>query len=153
MMMKERLILGISGSPRKGANTDLMLMEAMKAAETVEGIRTEIIYLRDYEIHNCKGCFACCREPGKKDGGAHACAMFRDGMDEIYPKLKACDGLIIASPVYFQSVSAQVKQFMDRTEGLLRYGTSQYQYGLQNKVGGGLVVGGNRNAGEELTML
>lgn len=34
MMMKERLILGISGSPRKGANTDLMLMEAMKAAET-----------------------------------------------------------------------------------------------------------------------
>ena len=47
MMMKERLILGISGSPRKGANTDLMLMEAMKAAETVEGIRTEIIYLRD----------------------------------------------------------------------------------------------------------
>ena len=50
MMMKERLILGISGSPRKGANTDLMLMEAMKAAETVEGIRTEIIYLRDYEI-------------------------------------------------------------------------------------------------------
>lgn len=75
------------------------------------------------------------------------------GMDEIYPKLKACDGLIIASPVYFQSVSAQVKQFMDRTEGLLRYGTSQYQYGLQNKVGGGLVVGGNRNAGEELTML
>ena len=153
MMMKERLILGISGSPRKGANTDLMLMEAMKAAETVEGIRTEIIYLRDYEIHNCKGCFACCREPGKKDGGAHACAMFRDGMDEIYPKLKACDGLIIASPVYFQSVSAQVKQFMDRTEGLLRYGTSQYQYGLQNKAGGGLVVGGNRNAGEELTML
>ena len=135
--MSEKLILGISGSPRKGANTDLMLAEALKAAETVEGIRTETIYLRDYEIHNCRGCFACCR----------------DGMDEIYPKLKACDGLIIASPVYFQSVSAQVKQFMDRTEGLLRYGTSQYQYALQNKVGGGLVVGGNRNAGEELTML
>ena len=151
--MSDKLILGISGSPRKGANTDLMLEAALKAAETVEGVRTEAIYLRDYEIHNCKGCFACCREPGARDGGAHACAVFRDGMDEIYPKLKECAGLIIASPVYFQSVSAQVKQFMDRTEGLLRYGTSQYQYALQNKVGGGLVVGGNRNAGEELTML
>lgn len=151
--MSEKLILGISGSPRKGANTDILLAEAMKAAEETAGIRTETIYLRDYEIHNCKGCFACCREPGKKDGGAHACAMFHDGMDEIYPKLKECAGLIIATPVYFQSMSAQVKQFMDRTEGLLRYGTSQYQYGLQNKVGGGIVVGGNRNAGEELTML
>lgn len=151
--MSEKLILGISGSPRKGANTDILLAEAMKAAEETAGIRTETIYLRDYEIHNCKGCFACCREPGKKDGGAHACAMFHDGMDEIYPKLKECAGLIIATPVYFQSMSAQVKQFMDRTEGFLRYGTSQYQYGLQNKVGGGIVVGGNRNAGEELTML
>ena len=151
--MSEKLILGISGSPRKGANTDILLAEAMKAAEETAGIRTETIYLRDYEIHNCKGCFACCREPGKKDGGAHACAMFHDGMDEIYPKLKECAGLIIATPVYFQSMSDQVKQFMDRTEGLLRYGTSQYQYGLQNKVGGGIVVGGNRNAGEELTML
>ena len=151
--MSEKLILGISGSPRKGANTDILLAEALKAAEETAGIRTETIYLRDYEIHNCKGCFACCREPGKKDGGAHACAMFRDGMDEIYPKLKECAGLIIATPVYFQSMSAQVKQFMDRTEGFLRYGTSQYQYGLQNKVGGGIVVGGNRNAGEELTML
>ena len=151
--MGKKLILGISGSPRKDANTDRMLQYALEAAKSVGDIETETIYLRDYEIHNCKGCFACCREAGARDGGIHACALFRDGMDEIYPKLKACDGLIIASPVYFQSVSAQVKQFMDRTEGLLRYGTSQYQYGLQNKVGGGLVGGGNRNAGEELTML
>ncbi len=151
--MKEKLILGISGSPRKNANTDIMLSEALRAAEEIEGIRTETIFLRDYEIHNCKGCFACCREGGRKNDGAYACAIFRDGMDEIYPRLKACDGLILATPVYFQSISAQMKQFMDRTEGLLRYGTSKYQYALQNKVGGGLVVGGNRNAGEELTMM
>lgn len=151
--MKEKLILGISGSPRKGANTDIMLQESLKAAETVGNIRTESVYLRDYEIHNCKGCFACCREPGKKENGKYACAVFRDGMDEIYPKLKECSGLIIAAPVYFGSMCAQVKQFMDRTEGLLRYGTSQYQYALQNKVGGGLAVGGNRNAGEEFTIM
>lgn len=151
--MEKKLILGISASPRKNANTDRMLKYALEAAESVGGIETDIIYLRDYDIHNCRGCFACCREPGKRDGGAHACAVYQDGMEEIYPKLKACDGLILASPVYFGSITAQMKQFMDRTEGLLRYGTSQYQYALQNKVGGCLAVGGNRNAGEEFTLL
>ena len=151
--MGKKLILGISGSPRKDANTDRMLQYALEAAKSVGDIETETIYLRDYEIHNCKGCFACCREAGARDGGIHACALFRDGMDAIYPKLKACDGLILASPVYFGTISTQMKQFMDRTEGLLRYGTSQYQYALQNKVGGCLAVGGNRNAGEEFALL
>jgi len=151
--MGKKRILGISGSPRKNANTDRMLRYALEAAESVGEIETEMICLRDYEIHNCKGCFACCREAGQKEGGIHACAIYRDGMDEIYPKLKACDGLILASPVYFGSISTQMKQFMDRTEGLLRYGTSQYQYALQNKVGGCLAVGGNRNAGEEFALL
>lgn len=151
--MEKKLILGISSSPRKGANTDIMLHEALRAAETVGGIETKAIYLRDYDIHNCRGCFACCREPGKRENGKYACAMFKDGMEEIYPLLKECDGLILASPVYFGSINAQMKQFMDRTEGLLRYGTSQYQYGLQNKIGGCLAVGGNRNAGEEFTLL
>ena len=152
-MGENKKILGVSASPRKGANTDIMLKAALEAAETVGGIETEIVYLRDYDIHNCRGCFACCREPGKKDNGEHACAVYRDGMEEIYPKLLECDGLILASPVYFGSITAQMKQFMDRTEGLLRYGTSKYQYALQNKVGGCLTVGGNRNAGQEFTLL
>lgn len=151
--MEKKLILGISSSPRKGANTDIMLRTALEGAESVEGIVTETIHLRDYNIHNCQGCFACCREPGKRENGAYACAVFRDDMDRIYPKLKECSGLILASPVYFGSLTAQMKQFMDRTEGLLRYGTSQYQYALQNKVGGAATVGGNRNAGEEFTLL
>lgn len=151
--MDKKLILGISSSPRKGANTDIMLDEALKAAESIEGIEVKKIYLRDYEIHNCAGCFACCREPGKRENGKYACAVYRDGMDKIYPLLKACSGLILASPVYFGSINAQMKQFMDRTEGCLRYGTSQYGYALQNKVGGCLAVGGNRNAGEEFTLM
>ena len=100
-MGENKKILGVSASPRKGANTDIMLKAALEAAETVGGIETEIVYLRDYDIHNCRGCFACCREPGKKDNGEHACAVYRDGMEEIYPKLLECDGLILASPVYF----------------------------------------------------
>lgn len=152
--MGEKLILGISGSPRKGANTDICLQAAMEEAAKVPGIRTEVIYLRDYEIKPCVGCFACSMEEiYEATGGKYACPTHKkDGMTEIYPKLLECSGLILASPVYFGGVTGQMKVFMDRTEGLLRYGTGKFQYGLRHKVGGGIAVGGNRNAGEEFTL-
>ncbi len=148
--MSEKLILGISGSPRKGANLDIMLKTALDEAELEDGIRTETIYLRDYEIKPCISCFACCNEKAaEKD---KPCLPITDGMEDIYPKLKECDALIIGSPVYFGSMTAQVKAFMDRTEGLLRYGKSSYQNALSNTIGGAIAVGGNRNGGEEFTI-
>lgn len=145
-----KLILGIGGSPRKNGNTDFLLQVALDEAAQQPGIKTETIYLRDYEINPCAGCFACCNEPAA--GGDKACMVYRDGMDSLYPKLKECDALIIASPVYFGSMTAQTKAFMDRTEGLLRYGSSTYQNALRNKIGAGIAVGGNRNGGEEFTL-
>jgi multimeric flavodoxin WrbA len=150
--MEKKLILGISSSPRKGANTDILLDHALKAAGEYDYVRAETVYLRDYDIACCNSCVACCSEAAAANGGERACLSFRDGMDELYPKLLECRGLILASPVYFGSVNAQMKMFMDRTEGLLRYGKSKYQYALKNKVGGGIAVGGNRNAGQEFTL-
>lgn len=144
------MILGISGSPRKNANVDRLLKIALEEAEKERNIKTEIIYLRDYKIENCISCFACCNDAAaKKD---LACLAFNDDMDLIYPKLAQCSGLIIGSPVFFGSMTAQVKAFMDRTEGLLRYSKSKWQYALNNKVGAGLAVGGNRNGGQEFTL-
>lgn len=148
--MKEKLILGISGSPRKDANTDTLLRIALDEADKKDGIRTEALYLRDYEIKPCISCFACCNE--KQKDSKSACIAFNDGMDEIYPKLKECAGLLIATPVYFGSMTSQVKAFMDRTEGLLRYGSTHYKLGLRNKVGAGIAIGGNRNGGQEFTL-
>ncbi|GHT79653.1 flavodoxin [Spirochaetia bacterium] len=150
--MEKKLIVGISSSPRKGANTDILLAHALTAAESYEYIKTEMIYLRDYEIAPCNSCVACCTEAAAKGSADKACLSFRDGMDAIYPKLLECSGLILASPVYFGSVNAQMKAFMDRTEGLLRYGFSKYKNALSNKVGGAVTVGGNRNAGQEFTL-
>lgn len=150
--MEKKLLLGISSSPRKNANTDQLLAHALKCAEEYPLIRTEMIYLRDYEINPCNSCVGCCKPVAAKNGGERACMSFRDGMDEIYPKLLECDGLILASPVYFGSLNAQMKLFMDRTEGLLRYGFSKYRNALSGKVGAGLTVGGNRNGGEEFTI-
>lgn len=150
--MKEKLILGVSSSPRKGANTDILLDHALKAAEEYEYIRTEAVYLRDYDISPCNSCVACCSEAAAAGNADRACLSFRDGMDEIYPLLYECQGLILASPVYFGSVNAQMKLFMDRTEGLLRYGMSKYKNALSCKIGGAITVGGNRNAGQEFTL-
>ena len=140
-------ILGISGSPRK-ANTDFLLDEALKSAETQAGVVTERISLRELEIKFCIGCFRCVDE-NKND---YACQVHRDSMDEIYPKLKECHGLLIATPVYFGQVSGQMKTFMDRTEPLHRSAQGRWKFALKNKVGGGIAVGGNRNGGQETTL-
>jgi multimeric flavodoxin WrbA len=148
--MKDKLILGISGSPREGANADILLGAALEEASKAEGIRTELINVRDYRIESCKGCFACCGDAAA--GGTAACVVITDDMDLLYPKLEECAALIIGSPVYFGSLPAPLKAFMDRTEGLLRYSKSRWKNTLSNKIGAGIAVGGNRNGGQEFTL-
>ena len=93
--------LVLNGSPRPGGDTDA-LCEAF--ARSVRG-RAETVRAYGADVSPCLDCRACRRTPG---------CRVHDGMDEIYPKLKACDGLILASPVYFGTISTQMKQFMDR---------------------------------------
>ena len=145
--MNDLKILGISGSPRK-AHTDLLLDEALKSAATVPGVVTERIHLRGADIKFCVGCFKCFDE-NRND---YACQVHRDFMDELYPKLKDCRGLILATPVYFGQISGQMKTFMDRTEPLLRYAKSPWKFALKDKVGGAIAMGGNRNGGQETTL-
>ena len=150
--MEKKIILGISSSPRKGANTDILLERALTAASEYEYIETKNIFLRDYRIEPCNSCFACCTEAAAKGAADKACLSIDDDMHKLYPLLKECDALILASPVYFGGMNGQMKVFLDRTEGLLRYGKSIYQNALRYKIGGGLTVGGNRNAGQETTL-
>jgi len=150
MAVRIKTILGVSGSPRKDGNVDKLLQIALKEAARTQNIKTEIVYLRDYKIENCNSCFACCTDAALDK--EFPCLSFNDDMNLLYPKLAECDGLIIGSPVFFGSVTAQLKAFMDRTEGLLRYSKSKWKYSLSNKVGAGLAVGGNRNGGQEFTL-
>jgi multimeric flavodoxin WrbA len=77
------------------------------------------------------------------------CRIHRDSMDKILERLIRADGLVLATPVYFGGVTGQMKTFMDRTQPLLRYAPEPLKYGLRNKVGAAIVVGGNRNGGQE----
>jgi multimeric flavodoxin WrbA len=142
------MILGICGSPRN-ANTELLLDKALESAGDASGLKTEKIRLKGKNINYCSGCFKCL-DLADNDYG---CQLYRDEMDEIFHQLKQCQGLILATPVYFGGVTGQLKTFMDRTEPLLRYAKGTWRYTLRNKVGGAIAVGGNRNGGQESTLI
>ncbi len=101
-------IVGIIGSPRKGMNTDTLVTKALEGARSV-GAEIEKIYLNDLEIMPCQAC--------KKFPAPDYC-FFRDGMDKIYDVLENADGLIIGTPAYFGTMSAQLKLIIDRSNCL-----------------------------------
>ncbi|AKB74490.1 iron-sulfur flavoprotein [Methanosarcina lacustris Z-7289] len=98
-------ILGVSGSPRKGGNTDILLDSFLKGAESA-GAETKKVMLREYSIESCIGCEAC-----RKAG---TCTRFHDGMELLYPEIEAAKGLILGSPTYNYNVTAPMKAFIDR---------------------------------------
>lgn len=102
--MKKVLIL--SGSPRKGGNSDILCDEFAKGALDA-GNEVEKIFVAEKKISMCTGCYFC-----KNNGGR--CA-FNDDMADILQKIIDCDVLVLSSPVYFYSISAQLKAVIDRT--------------------------------------
>lgn len=101
-------VLGIMGSPRVKGNTDLLLGEALKGAQS-QPAEVEKLMVDKLKIGPCREYYICL-----KDGN---CAI-RDDMDEIYPRLLDADGIIVASPIFFYSVSAQLKILIDRCQAL-----------------------------------
>ena len=98
-------ILGISGSPRKEGNTDIVLKKILSGAQSSEH-ETKIVFLRDYTINFCVGCEKCRK--------SHTCSQFNDGMNLLYPLIEDADILILGSPVYNYNIPAQMKAFIDR---------------------------------------
>ena len=102
-------VVGICGSPRKG-NTDWMLQKLLE--EIVRsGIETELIRLREKDIKECDGCLSC--EAGGQE--RKGICSIKDDMPNIYPKLLEAEGLALGTPVYFEMLSGQLKNFIDRT--------------------------------------
>lgn len=101
-MSKKVLIL--SGSPRKNGNSDLLCDEFMKGALEA-GHSVEKIRVAEKNIGFCRGCYAC------RNG---ACVI-EDDMAEVLQKMIDADVLVLASPVYFYAIDAQLKALIDRT--------------------------------------
>lgn len=104
--MQAKKILVFMGSPRKNGNTALLAKETIAGAKAA-GARVESFYLQGMTIKPCTGCDACRR---KKQKGC----VLKDDMALLYAKLREADAMVIATPVYWFTVSAQTKLFMDR---------------------------------------
>jgi multimeric flavodoxin WrbA len=129
-------IIGIVGSPRIGGNTEILVMEALRAAAEEEA-QTELIRLAEKEVKPCDACLSC-----KKTGECR----IKDDFQEIFNKMVKADGIILASPVYFGSATPQIMALIDRAG----YVSSMRGRVFENKVGGALVVA--RRAGQNFTL-
>lgn len=120
-------IIGISGSPRVGGNTDMILREALMAAEE-EGVEVGLIRICDYRLEPCDACSTCFDT--KK-------CVIGDDCEKLYRELVNADGVILGSPSYFQGVTAQMKIFIDRI-GFLALARGRKDF--VDKVGGVIAV-------------
>ena len=104
-------ILILSGSPRKGGNTDLLVEAFVKGASQKHHV--EVVSVHDYKVNPCMGCNACFKNE------SNSCVQ-KDDMPLIYEKMAVADMLVIASPVYFYGLSAQLKAVIDRFHNPIR---------------------------------
>jgi len=100
-------ILAVLGSPRKGGNTEILVDEILKGAES-KGYATERLRLYDYEIMPCLDCRGC-----KRAKSGYNCVL-SDEMGDIYAKLERADLIIFGTPVYWYGPTAKMKLFIDR---------------------------------------
>lgn len=99
-----RNILVVKGSPRLKGNSAVLADEAARGARDA-GARVEVVELQKLNLQPCDGCDAC-RESGQ--------CVIGDDMQLLYPKVLDADGLILASPIYWFTYTAQLKLFIDR---------------------------------------
>lgn len=102
--MKKKVLV-ISSSPRKQGNSDLLCDEFIKGAKE-KGNLTEKIFLAEKKVGYCSGCGVC--------GSTLKCVQ-NDDMEEILDKMVDADVLVLATPVYFYTMDAQMKTLIDRT--------------------------------------
>jgi len=121
------LIVGVSGSPRVGGNTDMILQEALATAKE-EGADAKLIRISDYSLQPCDACRTCY--------STKKCVIDDDG-EKVYQELLEADGIILGSPSYFQGVTAQMKIFIDRV-GYLAIARGRKNF--TGKVGGVIAV-------------
>ena len=116
-------VLMLNGSPRAGGNTAIALRE-MEQVFQAEGVETELIQVGSQDIRGCVACGGCAQK-GR--------CVFDDLVNELAPKLKACDGLVVGSPVYYASANATLVALLTR----LFYSTP---FDKTMKVGASVVV-------------
>jgi multimeric flavodoxin WrbA len=127
-------VVAFNGSPRINGNTHEALGIVLDALKK-EGLETELIDLCREDLKPCRACGSCARNKDER------CVMVDDRLNEHLQKMKAANGIIIGSPVYFGNMTAQTKAFVDRAFYVARANGALFR----RKVGAAVAV--NRRAG------
>lgn len=133
-------IIGLSGSPVGGSSTDILVNAVLEGA-SADHTKTRFIRLNDQRILPCQAC-------GKSPEPDYC--FFHDDMDNIYNLMARAEGIILGSPIYFDSVAAQAKLFIDRTNCLRPVDFSDKDNPsfkeplFKGKKGGIIIVGGEK---------
>ncbi len=101
-------VVVVTSSPRKGGNSDTLAMSFAEGAKAA-GHNVKIIALRDLNLKFCMGCLFC---------QVHDRCVLSDEMNGLYPDFEEADVLVFATPVYYYSISGQLKTFLDRLNPL-----------------------------------
>lgn len=135
-------ILALYGSPRRKGNTATLLSRAVEGARET-GARVEEITLRDLEMSPCLEIYGC-KESGR--------CVINDDFQGVYDRLLSCDGLILASPIFFYTVSAHVKILMDRCQSLWvkKYWIDKEPFGLSERPRKGMFISVGATTGKKL---
>jgi len=100
-------VVAFNGSARKDGNTATMVRWVFEELEN-KGIETELYQMKGKKIQGCIACYKCFENKNQH------CAVQKDVVNDCIDKMLAADGIILASPVYFADVSAQIKALIDR---------------------------------------
>lgn len=131
-------ILGVSGSPRRGGNTELLVQTALNVC-VQEGAETEFLSLAGRPIKPCLACRGCA------ETDAPRCIQEDPNFDGLIEKFIAADGILVGSPVYFGSATPEIVALLDRVGYVARCSGNF----LRHKVGAAITVG--RRAGHNFT--
>ena len=104
-------IVVLNGSPRRNGNTSALVKAFAEGAESVGNTVTEY-FLSSMNIHGCKGCF------GGHSSKESPCVQ-KDDMDKVYPAVKECDVIVLATPLYYWNMSGQIRTAIDRLFALV----------------------------------
>lgn len=103
--MSKKIVI-LNGSPRKNGNTSELIKSFAKGAQESGNTVTEF-FLNEMKIHGCFGCFCGGKNPDSP-------CVQKDDMTNIYPDYKAADIVVLASPLYYWTISGQLKTAFDR---------------------------------------
>jgi multimeric flavodoxin WrbA len=125
-------ILAVSGSPRKNANTEILINAALEPLEE-EGSKIYKFFLSEKTVAPCIACDVC------EDDGV---CVIKDDMQELLETLVLCDAVIVGSPVYNRNITAQLLALFNRSHYII------HRHLFKNKIcfGGAIAVGGSPNS-------